>query len=180
MALGSIIYGGGLGRMIYAFESAGRGAAGYDAAVVALLKVDPHAAPNTIAGAIDFMRETLRTGTNYRRGGPDYSPGSVPDARPAEGRDPEVPPAPEGSRRQSGYIHEGVIEIIDPNRDDAVIQRFGITGRFDDVMSRSAFERWLNDQGQSFFDRFISYDDTRLPEYDLHWRFRIEGVYRGF
>lgn len=180
MPAGALIYAGEIARVLYAFETAGRGPAGWAAAEAALRLRFPGAATNTIRAVIERAREVVQTGQNYRQGNPGYVPSRVPDVRRLERDDPTIGLTPGGPGRPSQFYHEGIIEIIDPSKDDAVIQRFGVTIPSDGILSREDFERALRERGGPFFDRFVNYDPDRLPDLGFDWRIRIGGVYQGF
>lgn len=180
MPAGAMIYAGEIARILYAFETAGRGPEGWVAAEAALRLRFPGAATNSIDAVMERAREVWQTGQNYRQGNPSYTPSRVPDVRRLEREDPTIGLTPGGPGRRGRFYHEGIIEIIDPSKDDAVIQRFGVTIPDDELLSREQFEQMLRDRGGPFFDRFINYDPERLPDLGFDWRIRIGGVYQGF
>ena len=179
---GQMLLAGDEARVLWWYQHAGQGAQAWAYAERKLRDLHPDAQTNSINAVIRVAHEMVLVGNYYRQGRPDYAPSIrlIPDARRLEDL-PAPGPGPPGGRRRSEFVHEGLIEITDPERGGIVTQTYNVTIRASDPLTRQELESQLRRQGQELFERFISYDRERLEgKYNLDMNIRIGGVYRSF
>jgi hypothetical protein len=181
LTAGQMILAGDVPRVLWAWERAGRGSAGWVAAERMLRDRHPGVAANSVRAVLRIAQETARIGDRYRRGGPGYTPpdGAIPDARPLEyGTTGRPAPGPTG-RRPPTFFHETIIEIYDPDSPDEIAQRFGYTIQGSELLTRDEIERLAREQADQLLNRFINYERERLQGYGFQARVKIEGAYKG-